>query len=95
MELVSPTVRIPLRMKSKYLESALQRVPNPELLVNLVSRRTRQLAQGHRPLTQTDARMDFAEIALKEISEGKLGYEIDADAATAVEPPPAPPTGTE
>jgi len=63
-------------MKSKYLESAQQRIPNPELLINLVSRRVRQLAQGHRPITQTDAKMDFAEIALKEISEGKLGYEF-------------------
>ena len=65
-------------MKSKYLESAQQRIPNPELLINLVSRRVRQLAQGHRPITQTDPKMDFAEIALKEISEGKIGYEFDS-----------------
>ena len=76
MELVYPKVQPLLRMKSKYLETAQQRIPNPELLVNVVSRRVRQLAQGHRPLTQTDARMDFAEIALKEISEGKVSYEI-------------------
>lgn len=66
-------------MKSKYLEAASQRIANPELLVNLVSRRVRQLAQGHRPLTQTDPRMDHAEIALKEIAEGKLGYEMVSD----------------
>ena len=76
MELVSPRVQPLLLMKSKYLETAQLRIPNPELLVNVVSRRVRQLAQGHRPLTQTDARMDFAEIALKEISEGKVSYEI-------------------
>jgi DNA-directed RNA polymerase subunit omega len=75
MELVSPRVQPLLLMKSKYLETAQLRIPNPELLVNVVSRRVRQLAQGHRPLTQTDARMDFAEIALKEISEGKVSYE--------------------
>ena len=63
-------------MKSKYLDAAMQQVPNPELLINLVSRRVRQLTQGHRPLTQTDPKMDFADIALKEISEGKIGYEI-------------------
>jgi DNA-directed RNA polymerase subunit omega len=95
MELVSPTVKLPLRMKSKYLEPALQRVPNPELLVNLVSRRVRQLAQGHRPLTQTDARMDYSEIALKEISEGKLGYELADDVPAAIEPPPAAPVSDE
>ncbi|HUI08433.1 MAG TPA: DNA-directed RNA polymerase subunit omega [Verrucomicrobiae bacterium] len=75
-------------MKSKYLESAQQRIPNPELLINLVSRRVRQLAQGHRPITQTDARMDFAEIALKEISEGKVSYELTGDAEA--EPQPIP-----
>jgi len=90
MELVSPTVIVPLRMKSKYLETAQQRIPSPELLINMVSRRARQLAQGHRPLTQTDARMDFAEIALKEISEGKLSYEF-TDGATAE---PQAPTGS-
>jgi DNA-directed RNA polymerase subunit omega len=77
-------------MKSKYLEPALQRVPNPELLINLVSRRVRQLAQGHRPLTQTDPKMDYSEIALKEISEGKLSYEFTGD----VDIVPEIPTGS-
>ena len=63
-------------MKSNFLESAQQRISNPELLVNIVSRRVRQLIQGHRPITQTDSKMDYAEIALKEISEGKIGYEL-------------------
>ena len=94
MEQLSPTVKIPLRMKSKFLEPAQQRIPSPELLINLVSRRVRQLAQGHRPLTQTDPRMDFAEIALKEISEGKLAYEL-AGEGEEVAPevlPPSPPS---
>ena len=63
-------------MKSKYLDSAMQQIPSPELLINLVSRRVRQLTQGHRPMTQTDPKMDFTDIALKEITEGKIGYEI-------------------
>jgi DNA-directed RNA polymerase subunit omega len=81
-------------MKSKYLEPAQQRIPNPELLINVVSRRARQLAQGHRPLTQTDPRMDFSEIALKEISEGKLAYELAGEGEEVVleAPPPSPPT---
>jgi DNA-directed RNA polymerase subunit omega len=79
-------------MKSKYLEPAQQRVPNPELLVNLVSRRVRQLAQGHRPITQTDARMDFSEIALKEISEGKLTYELAGEGEIVPEAPAPSPT---
>jgi DNA-directed RNA polymerase subunit omega len=73
-------------MKSKYLEAGLQRISNPELLVNLVSRRARQLAQGHRPMTQTDPKMDFADIALKEIAEGKLSYEAVNEDGTASSP---------
>jgi len=92
METISPTVKIPLRMKSKYLEPAQQRIPSPELLVNVVSRRVRQLAQGHRPLTQTDARMDFSEIALKEISEGKLTFEVLGEGEIVPETPVIPPT---
>ena len=78
-------------MKSKYLESAQQRIPNPELLINLVSRRVRQLAQGHRPITQTDPRMDFAEIALKEITEGKVTYELIGEHEVAPESIPNAP----
>jgi|SRR5579862_3946042 len=77
MEPVSPANKGPLRIKNKYLESAQQRIPNPELLVNVVRRRVRQLIAGYRPITQTDPRMEFSDIALKEIGEGKLTYELD------------------
>jgi DNA-directed RNA polymerase subunit omega len=80
MEPVSAPVKIPLRIKHKYLELAQQCIPSPELLVNVVRLRVRQLVQGHRPLTQTDAQMEFSDIALKEISEGKLGYEFTDEA---------------
>ena len=63
-------------MKSKYLPLAQQQVTNPELLINLVSRRVRQLSQGQRPLTVVEPRMDPSDIALKEISEGKFSYEL-------------------
>ena len=66
-------------MKSKYMDSALQRVNNPELLVNIVSRRVRQLAQGHRPLIQVEPKMENLDIALKEITDGKLGFEMNAE----------------
>ncbi len=70
-----------LNMKSKYLPDALQRIPNIELLINVVSRRVRQINQGHRPLTQTDPRMEPADIALKEIAEGKLTFELSDEVA--------------
>ena len=63
-------------MKNTYLDAALQRIGNTELLINIVSRRVRQLATGQRPMTQVEPRMEAMDIALKEISEGKIGYEI-------------------
>jgi DNA-directed RNA polymerase subunit omega len=78
-EAISAAVKVPLRIKVNYLEPALLRIPGPEVLINVVRRRVRQLIQGHRPLTQIDPRMDFSDIALKEISEGKLSYELDAE----------------
>jgi DNA-directed RNA polymerase subunit omega len=94
MESDSPKIKIPARLKNIYLEPAQLRIPNPELLINVVRLRVRQLAQGHRPITQTDPRMEFTDIALKEISEGKLGYEFpDAaefvpEASVVVDPEP-------
>ena len=73
-------------MKSKYFQAAAQQLPTPELLINLVSKRVRQLMQGNRPLTLTDPKMDFADIALKEISEGKITYELPTTDEVVVEP---------
>ncbi len=80
MEPVSVPIKIPIRIKNTFLEAAQVRIPSPELLVNVVRLRVRQLVQGHRPLTQTSPWMEFADIALKEISEGKLGYEFPDEA---------------
>lgn len=73
-------------MKSKYFQAAAQQLPSPELLINLVSRRVRQLMQGNRPLTLTDPKMDFADIALKEIGEGKITYELPTSDELALAP---------
>jgi hypothetical protein len=80
MEPDSAAVKRPLRIKNTFLEPALLRIPNPELLVNVVRLRVRQFAQGHRPITETAPWMEFVDIALKEISEGKLGYEFPEEA---------------
>jgi DNA-directed RNA polymerase subunit omega len=89
MEPGSPRIKIPARIKNVYMEPAQLRIPNPELLINIVRLRVRQLAQGQRPITQTDPRMEFTDIALKEISEGKLGYEFPDAAEFVPEASPA------
>ena len=63
-------------MTSSLLDAALKVIPSQQFLVNVVSKRVRQLSQGHRPMVETTVRMGFSDIALTEIIEGKLKYEL-------------------
>lgn len=63
-------------MTSSLLDDALKVIPSQQFLVNVVSKRVRQLTQGHRPMVETTVRMGFSDIALTEIIEGKLKYEL-------------------
>ena len=63
-------------LKSQYLDAALQQIPNPHILINVVSRRVRQLIQGNRPLTTTEGSLSQMDITLKEISEGKIAFKL-------------------
>ena len=59
-------------MNSHLLEEALKKVPSQQVLVNIVSRRVRQLNQGERPTVDVGLRTGLADAALQEIIEGKL-----------------------
>ena len=63
-------------MSSTLLEEASKVIPSQQLLVNVVSKRVRQLSQGHRPMVEHGPREGLADIALKEIIEGKLTFEL-------------------
>lgn len=68
-------MRTRLDMSSTLLEEALKKVPNPQILVNVISKRVRQLSQGHRPMVEYGPRTGFSDIALREVIEGKLIWE--------------------
>jgi len=71
-------------LNPNYLELAKERISNIPLLINVVSRRVRQLNQGNRPLVKPDSpRMPNMDLALKEIAEGKLSAEIAFDSTPA------------
>lgn len=57
-----------------YYSLALKKIPKRYLLVNILSRRVRQLQKGSEPLIQMEEgnSISNADIALKEIVEGKL-----------------------
>jgi DNA-directed RNA polymerase subunit omega len=64
-------------LNSELIENAKQKVGSVPLLVNMVSRRVRQLNAGMRPylkpLTPNEEKVD---IALREIADGKLTAEL-------------------
>jgi len=67
-------------LNSEFCKKALEKVGNPNVLVNLVSRRVRQLntagAAGSRPLIDRPSTLGVADIALVELIEDKMGWEM-------------------
>ena len=62
-------------MNSELVRAANRVIPNQHILVNMISRRVRQLTLGHRPLVEFVPGMGHADIALTEIATGKLAFE--------------------
>jgi DNA-directed RNA polymerase subunit omega len=63
-------------MKSNLVKAAAEVIPNPKILVNMVSQRVRQLCLGSRPLIEFIPGLGHADIALSEIAAGKLSFEL-------------------
>jgi DNA-directed RNA polymerase subunit omega len=57
------------------LKNASIVIPSPQLLVNVVRQRVRQLIRGHRPLIPAVPGMGYCDVALSEVIAGKLSYE--------------------
>lgn len=65
-------------MNMEYLKIAEEKVSNTQVLVILISYRTRQLNSGARPMVKKDhAEMDNHDLVLKEIAEGLLTAEMN------------------
>ena len=54
---------------------ALEKVGNPYTLINIVSKRVRELSTGSRPLIAETEKMGWADIALTELIMDKLSWE--------------------
>jgi len=63
-------------MRDDYLLKARAVIPEPYILVNVVSRRVKQLRRGSRPLVESLEKLLPEDIALREIIEGKISYEL-------------------
>ena len=67
-------------MNAELAKKAAEKVGNPNVLVNIVSRRVRQLNSGgggiSRPLIADVGNLGAADIALREILEDKIGWDM-------------------
>ena len=67
-------------MNAELCRKAAEKVGNPNVLINLISRRVRQLNSGSggfcRPLVADCTNLGAADIALREIIEEKIGWDV-------------------
>lgn len=70
-----------LPMRDDYLKDALRVIDDPNILVNVVSRRVKQLRRGNRPLVESLEKLSAEDTALREIIEGKISYELASTTA--------------
>ena len=74
-------------MKADLVKAASEVIPSQHILVNVVSRRVRQLTLGHRPLVECAPGLREADIALTEIANGKLTFELTSGQNGTAEAP--------
>jgi DNA-directed RNA polymerase subunit omega len=67
-------------VNAELCKKAIEMVGNPNVLINIVSRRVRQLNSGAggvcRPLIADATNLGAADIALREIIEYKIGWDV-------------------
>lgn len=63
-------------MRTEYLQQAQKIITDPNILINVVSRRVKQLKTGMKPLVESLEKLEPEDVALREIIEGKITYEL-------------------
>jgi len=63
-------------MRDDYIKEAQKIIQDPNILINVVSRRVKQLKRGSRPLVESLEKLSSEDIALREVIEGKIDHEL-------------------
>jgi DNA-directed RNA polymerase subunit omega len=63
-------------MRDDYLKEAKTIIQDPNVLINVVSRRVKQLKRGSRPLVESLEKLSPEDVALREVIEGKITFEL-------------------
>ena len=63
-------------MRDEYIREAQKVISDPNILINVISRRVKQLRRGNRPLVESLEKLTPEDTALREVMEGKISYEL-------------------
>lgn len=63
-------------MRDDYITKAQEVIEDPNILINVVSRRVKQLKYGMKPLVESLEKLSLEDIALREVIEGKISYKL-------------------
>lgn len=72
-------------MRDDYLKAALKVIDEPNILINVISTRVKQLRRGSRAMVESLEKLSAEDIALREVIEGKITYDLPTAAAMELE----------
>jgi DNA-directed RNA polymerase subunit omega len=61
-------------MRDDYLQAARKVIDDPNILINVISTRVKQLRRGSRALVESLEKLSLEDIALREVAEGKISF---------------------
>ena len=65
-----------ITLRDDYLKEAQKKITDPIILINVISRRAKQLKSGYKPLVESLERLSAEDMALREVMEGKITYQL-------------------
>ena len=63
-------------MKYALLDEAKKVVPNPDILINLISKRVKQLRNGSEPLVHSLEKLSLEDVSWREVIEHKITSDL-------------------
>ena len=74
--LSQPQIQGNYPVREDLLKDSSRVITDPNILINMVSRRAKQLNHGHKPLIESLEKHEPEAIAMREIIEGKIDYQL-------------------
>ncbi len=63
-------------MREDYLKEAQKKITDPNILINVVSKRVKQLKNGAVPTVASLEKLELEDVALLEVIRGNISYEL-------------------